>query len=415
MAVINPAGSFDPYDPAMREDTPLKYARLARGGCPIRHVTNRFDFHLISDPAYIQQVMLRDTSLWTVEHGPTAVEQPEEIKTPMTRDDESHLWIRKIIQRGFSPGELARIRPLIERLSDELIDAMLASPDREGDLAAELAMPITVRLMCVLLGAPEADWKIYKQWADNFFYATLNDPDFSHEKSMEQVGQVARSLFPVIAARRAELAMRGLQPSLELVGKELPDDFLSRFICDRLGDRPLEDNEILGLMMAIILGGSETTMALIGNLMLRLLEAPERWAQVKADPKLYDAAVEESLRLDPPVLGMLRAARQDIVVDGVCIPKDRKAFYNISSVNRNPSLFEAPDEFRLDRPRSVMSKHVSFSGGMHLCLGAPLVRLEVPIILGRLVARMPGLTLAGPVERARGFNVWGLTRLPVRW
>ena len=84
-------------------------------------------------------------------------------------------------------------------------------------------------------------------------------------------------------------------------------------------------------------------------------------------------------------------------------------------MNRNPSLFEAPDEFRLDRPRSVMSKHVSFSGGMHLCLGAPLVRLEVPIILGRLVARMPGLTLAGPVERARGFNVWGLTRLPVRW
>ena len=135
VAVINPAGSFDPYDPAMREDTPLKYARLARGGCPIRHVTNRFDFHLISDPAYIQKVMLRDTSLWTVEHGPTAVEQPEEIKTPMTRDDESHLWIRKIIQRGFSPGELARIRPLIERLSDELIDAMLASPDREGDLS----------------------------------------------------------------------------------------------------------------------------------------------------------------------------------------------------------------------------------------------------------------------------------------
>jgi len=198
MTQTNRGLSFDPFAPEMRHDTPAKFAQLAKGGCPVQHVRSTFDFYVISDPAYISEVMFKDTSRWTVEHGPTPTEHPAEIESPMVRDDESHLSVRRLIQRGFGSAQIERLQPQVTSLADELIDGLLASPQREGDLATALAMPLTVRLMCVVLGVPQADWPIYKQWADAYFFASNNRADFTSAMAMEHAGQVAQSLFPVL-------------------------------------------------------------------------------------------------------------------------------------------------------------------------------------------------------------------------
>jgi len=410
----SPEAAFDPYSPATRNDPVTSLANFART-CPVDHYRGRFDFFMVNHPAYVEEVMLRDTSIWTIEQGNAPTVLPDELKTPMLRDDNSHLAVRRIIQRAFAPAELLRIESIVDRIVNELIDHMLSLPEREGDFFELFAMPLPSRLMCVLMGVPESDHPQYKEWADRYYFGLFNDPDFTAERQLEEARDIAASLFALIAARREKLKSRGLEPDIGLLGKELPNDFMSRFMCSRIGDEPVPDSLALSLMLAVILGGNETTMNLIGNLLWRLLEQPELWRRLKDDPELIEQAIDESLRLDPPVLAQFRSPRHDVEVAGVAIPAGAKVMYNIVAVNQNPDQFDRPDEFRLDRPRNVARKHASFGGGVHLCLGAGLARMEVKRAFHTLIARMPGLELVGKPSRGEGFNVWGPTRLPVRW
>lgn len=219
----------------------------------------------------------------------------------------------------------------------------------------------------------------------------------------------------MVATRRALLTEAGVEPDMAHVGTLLPNDFMSRFICDRVDDRPLSDHEIISLSMGILIGGNETTMNLICNLLWRLLEQPERWEQIKADPTLIPAAIEESLRFDSPVIGLFRNSTCPTQLQGQDIPAGSKVLYNLAAANRDPARWPNPDEFCLDRPFEQARRHVAFSGGAHACLGMGLARMEVRQVFEKLVVRLPNLRLIGPTERAPGFNFWGRNVLPVAW
>ncbi|MBB3982216.1 cytochrome P450 [Sphingobium fontiphilum] len=403
---------FDPYDPAVHARGPDAFAAMA-SRCPVYHYNGRFDFFVASDPADVREGILRDPATWTIEEGSSPKLLPPEQRTALMDDTAYHNKVRFVMQRGFSPRELARLHETVQRLADELIDAMLADPQGRGDLFERFVMPLPARLMCVMLGVPEADHMLYKEWADAYFYDILNDAGTG--MSVDSLAQVSTPVFAELARRRALLADRGLEPDLALLGAELPHDFLSRFMCDRIDGRYLRDDEILSVMLGIIVGGNETTMNLIGNLLSRLLGDRALWEQVRADRKLVDAAIEESLRIDPPVIGLFRAARHDTTLGGVAVPAHAKVFYNIAAANRDPAIFTEPDTFRLDRPRAQMRHHVAFAGGNHSCIGEPLVRMEVRAVLNRLLDRMPDLDLDGEPRRAAGFNVCGWNYLPMRW
>jgi len=186
-------------------------------------------------------------------------------------------------------------------------------------------------------------------------------------------------------------------------------------MCDKAGGEYLRDDEILSLMLGIIVGGNETTMMLMANLLVRLLEKRERWDAVRADPALIAKAIEESLRIDPPVIGLFRCPRHDVALQGTVIPKDAKVMYNIAAANRDPEVFDDPDDFRLDRPSSQLRKHVAFAGGNHSCLGAPLARMEMKMAFEKLIQRLPNLRFDGEQVRAAGFNVYGRVQMPMRW
>lgn len=406
--------TFDPFSPEIAPNAVQAYADLARA-CPAHVYHGRFDFVIANDPDTITNSILKDASTWTVEKGAFPTDMPPEMRTFMSRDDDTHTKVRYVVQRGFGPSELHRIGGEIDRIADELIAQLLAMPEGNGDFYELFAMPLPSRLMCVMLGAPEKDYPMYKKWADKHFFATFNDPTLTDAERMASSYEIAGALFSLIAERRKLLAEKGLEPSLDLLGKELPNDFLSRFMSDKVNGEYLPDNEILALMMGFILGGNETTMMLINNLLWRLLQKPELWEHLKANPNLVEAAIEESLRLDPPVLGMLRAARHDTELSGIPVPEGTKVMYNIVAVNRDPSRWENPDEFRLDRPLSELRKHAAFSGGSHFCLGAPVARMEVKMVMQKLINRMPNLRLVGEPQRAPGFNIWGRSYLPLAW
>lgn len=405
---------FDPYAPDIVNAGPKAWADFGRQR-PLFHYRGKFDFYISSDYQDIKSGILRDNETWLYSKGTSPKMLDPRLACGMMTDPPHHHGIRAIVQRGFAPRRLERLALDIDTLMDELIDAMLAMPETQGNFFDLFAMPLAARLMCIMLGAPEGSYRLYKDWADDFMYDIFNNVSDSAEAA--QKGQLmAESLALLIANRRNCLEEQGVEPTLEHVGTLLPDDFISRFICDKVDGRYLTEWEIISLLLSIINGGNETTMNLICNLLWRLLENPELWAAVKAQPALVPLAVEESLRFDPPVIGMFRTTAQSTELQGEIIPANNKVMYNIAAANRDPAVWDNPDEFRLDRELATLRQHhVSFSGGSHLCLGFGLARMEVRQVLEKLVVRLPDLRLIGEPRRAPGFNFWGHDDLPVAW
>jgi len=403
---------FDPYSPEIIAAGPAAYVELAQR-CPVYPYRGRFDFFIVSAFDDVAKSILADKPEWSVENGTTPKPLPPEMRIALISEDSRATKIRYVVQRGFSPSELKRLSGLVRDLADELIDAMIAVPDGRGNFYDMLAMPLPARLNCLMMGLPEENYRAVKVWADKYFFDSLNEVE--SKMTLEDGRIMSEPVFQLIRERRAILADKGLQPDLAHVGTELPNDFLSRFVCDRVDGGGLSDDEIHSLIVGLILGGNETTMMLLGNLLWRLLEDRRRWEAVRADPSLIEAAIEETLRLDPPIYGMFRSATTDVHFAGGTVPSGAKAFYNIPAANRNPDIWPDPNAFRLDRPLSALRKHFSFGKGKHGCLGAPLARMEVKVVFERLIERLPDLHLDGEPRRAHGFSIFGRTVLPVRW
>lgn len=164
------------------------------------------------------------------------------------------------------------------------------------------------------------------------------------------------------------------------------------------------------------MGGNETTTSLITNLFWRVLDQRDLWETLVARPELHAVAVEESLRLDAPVLGLFRTNTREVELHGEVIPERTKAMATFGAANRDPEVFEDPDSFRLDRDLDELRKnHLAFGLGHHFCPGAHLSRLEARIVVERLAARVPTLRLDGPTTRIPTFLLWGRRTLPVAW
>ncbi len=175
--------------------------------------------------------------------------------------------------------------------------------------------------------------------------------------------------------------------------------------------------EVVNMVNQLLIAGHETTTSLITNCVWRLLEdRPARWCRLVEEPALIPNAVEESLRYDPPVLGLCRTPNDDAVVADVAIPAGEKVMVLYASANRDEARFpDRPDEFVVDRPLLETRKHYSFSWGIHHCLGAHLARLTARVALEELVGRLPDLELDGPPTRVASPFLWGRKALPVRW
>lgn len=401
--------AFDPLSPETMADPYPDYQRM-REHCPVHHHDGmEAPFNMVFRHADVRAVNM-NAKVWSARYG-TGPGYMRSIG--FFADGKPHAEFRAIFKARVSLNSLEGLRERITAQTDLLIDAMLTGPG-SADLHDAFALPLPVWVVGDLLGIGDGDKALLKHWSDRLTEAAFGVDAKGWAETYEGV---CAFFDGHIEARLDRLKAAGIEtPGPEHVGVVVSDDWISDAVCARFQDRALTRAEQHIALMGLLVGGNETTTSLITNLVWRLLQQPDLWAQVVSDPeRLVPVAVEESLRFDAPTQGMFRTSLCPVEIHGVTVPEKAKMMMVFGSANRDPEVFDKPEEFRLDRPAEELAQHIAFGVGPHTCPGAPLARLEGRIAIDRLVRRIPDLRLDGPTERIGAYNFWGRRRLPVAW
>ncbi len=309
-------------------------------------------------------------------------------------DGEDHRRVRSLVSKAFTPRRVEALRPRIEAVVDELLDAVAARGEME--LVHDLAHPLPVIVIAELLGVPLEDRDRFRVWSSEV--AEILDP-LSGREGLDPAWRGAEGLAGYF---RELLAERRRAPK---------DDLLSAMLASEEDGRGLEEADLLSLCGLLLAAGHETTTNLIGNAVLALLRHPGEKKRLLDDPGLMPGAIDEFLRFDSPVQLTDRVITEDLEFRGHRFRKGQLAVCLLGAANHDPARFPDPD--RLDVTRADRG-HLAFGLGPHVCLGAPLARLEGELALGGLLRRFPNFD--GPTEppaRRPSVVLRGPTRLPL--
>jgi cytochrome P450 len=309
-------------------------------------------------------------------------------------DPPDHTRLRGLVSKAFTPRVVERLRPRIQQIVDDLLDAV--APAGEMDLMRDFAYPLPVTVIAEMLGVPASDRVQFRRWANDL--SGLLDP-FNSPGGLD----AAQQAFVDLAAYfRAIFAERRRQPR---------DDLISALVAiEEQGDR-LSEAELISISGLLLGAGFETTSSLLGNAVLALLQHPSERKRLQQDPSLMQSAVEEFLRYESPVQGTDRVAQRDCELGGRSIRAGQLVVLLLGAANRDPERFTDPD--RLDVGRTD-NAHLAFSQGVHFCLGAQLARVEGQIAIETLLRRFPDFHGDCREPRWRpSFALRGLTTLPI--
>ncbi|MDP9796060.1 cytochrome P450 [Catenuloplanes nepalensis] len=299
-----------------------------------------------------------------------------------------HTRVRRAAAATFTPRRVAAMRDVIAALSEELIESMPA----KADFVETFAYPLPISVICALLGVPAADRPWFRKRVADL---TVVLEMISTEREMELADVAGREVEDYFIGLIAE---RRRTPQ---------DDLTSALVAE---DSTLTGQELLANLILLLIAGFETTTNLLGTGIKILMDAPEHAARLRADPELAPDYVEEILRYDSPVQMTTRYAGEPVELDGIRIEPGESLGLLLGAANRDPSRYPDPHRFDPDR-RGVQP--VSFGGGAHYCLGAPLARLEAQVALPMLVTMLPGLAQDGPEVRRDRLVLRGYSALPV--
>ena len=305
-------------------------------------------------------------------------------------DPPQHTFFRDLVQPVFLPRSMSGLRPRLVVIADELLNAV---KDRSvWDIHDDLAFPLPVTIICEIFGIPTQDIEQFKRWSDASVAAlSAQDP------SRYVADQLAMSTYirELIHARREE-----------------PDDgrLLWQIAHVQRAGNYLTDDEAVGLVLQLFVAGNETTTSLIANFVWRFLSIDGLWRQLCEGHIDLDWAINESLRFDPPLLGLFRTTSRGVEIGGTQVPAGTKIMTHYGADNRDPDVFPDPHVFD---PQRQGRKVLSFGLGIHVCLGMELARLEAQVALSALVRHFPHLELVNDGERIGPFLFWGRRKLPV--
>lgn len=318
-------------------------------------------------------------------------------KWMLFRNPPDHTRLRALVSKAFSPQMAERMCPKIQETVDFLLESVIA--DGEMDLMLHYASPLPLMVISELLGIPAEDREKLRRWTID----TVPAIDFN--PSREALAQATESCKALMDYLSALVVERRKGPAR--------DDLISALIAAEEEQDKLSEEELISMCALLLGAGHETTVNLIGNGSLALLQNPEQWRLLREDPTRIDGAVEELLRYDSPVQMAFREVREEFELGGKRLRKGEQVIVLLGSANRDPGEFPDPD--RLDLTRSG-TRHAAFGMGIHFCLGSHLARLEARAAFRSLVAKMPDLRLQpGTIERREGLNFRGLRSLPVHF
>ncbi|NKE56931.1 cytochrome P450 [Lentzea sp. PSKA42] len=309
----------------------------------------------------------------------------------MHTDPPDHTRLRKLVSKAFTSRAIQALRPQIQKITDELVDA-LADHDTV-DLLDAFAFPLPIRVICLLLGVPVEEQGNFKSWSKAL--VSGNSPD----EAAAAATAVAEYLGELIERKR----------------RMTTDDVLTALISAHDVDDRLTETELVSTAYLLFIAGFETTLNALGNGTLHLMRNLDQWEALREDRTLLPGAVEEFLRLESPLKhATFRCATESVSIGDVEIPAGDFVLLAIASANRDPQRFGDPHALDVLRPAAG---HLAFGHGIHHCLGAPLARVEVQMAFGALLDAFPAMRLAVDPEDLRWRNstiIRGLDSLPVR-
>ena len=352
----------------------LRDRRLGRN---YRHVGTDEEFHAEPlDPRF--------KAFWDVERWSLLWIEPPE-----------HTRIRKLVASAFTPRSVEAMREPAARLAAELLEPLVERG--RMDLLYDFAQPYSIGLICDWLGVPMDDHRTLLDWSHAMVKMyELDTPD-------EQE----------VAANAAASAFRDFTLALIAEKRRAPrGDLVSGLVQARVDGERLSDAEIVSTVIVLLNAGHEATVNTLGNGVRALMQHRAQWERLVDGSVAPRVAIEELMRYDPPLQLFERWVLEDEVeVAGMPIPRGEKISLLFGSANRDPRVFDEPDTFDVGRPNA--SDHIGFGGGIHVCIGAPLARIELEEALRTLVERCPRLELAAEPARNRAFVIWGCERVEV--
>jgi len=313
----------------------------------------------------------------------------------LSAEGDTHTRLRRLVAKSFSPRSADRLRPFMREVVDDLVDAV--APTGRADVAVDICEPYPIPIICELLGAPREDWKLFSRWAEDvlrIFNGNVLDELDIIKQARAELDEYSRGL---IAARRSDPR----------------DDLITDLIAaEEEGDR-LSTDELVMMVDAVIVGGTDTTRNQLGCAVGLLARHPAQWAQLADRPDLAPRAVEEIMRYSGAVRATARFASEEIVYRDLLFPAGTIMLTSMAVANRDATVFDDPGTFDITREPAGQPQ-LSFGSGIHYCLGAALARAELQEALPILARRMPDLAVDGTIEwKPSTTAIFGPAHLPV--
>jgi cytochrome P450 len=313
----------------------------------------------------------------------------------LSAEGDMHTRLRRLVASAFSPRAADRLRPFMRDVMNGLVDHVAAAG--RADFTPEICEPYPIPIICELLGAPKADWQLFSRWAGDIleiFSEDVVDKIDLIMRTQDELGEYTRGL---IAERRSKPA----------------DDLLTDLIAaEEAGDK-LSTDELVMMVNAVIVGGTDTTRNQLGCAVALFADHPDQWALLAERPELAPRAVEEAMRYFGAVRGTARFASCDIEYRDVVFPAGTFMAVALADANRDPAVFKEPESFDITS-EAPGQPQMTFGSGIHYCLGAALARAELQEALPLLAQRMPKLAIDGSIIwKPEGVGIFGPAHMPI--
>ena len=403
--------TYEPTDPGVQQDPFPHYAALREQAPVWRSASGTF---FVSRHDAVREVLEQPnlfSSEWANTAGPPPIAQGDDeilaiyrggyppVSTMLTLDPPLQTRYRKAVGPAFTPRRMQAMEPRIRRIAIDLIEAL----PRQGrvEFVRQMAVPYPVRVISHALSIPPELEREVKRWSDDSVAAI--GVEITRERALEAargIVEMQNTLAELVAARR----------------KNPEDDILTSITAAEFADadgtvRELDVPEMLSILQQLMVAGNEATTKGISEIVKLLAQHPEQWQRIQREPGIIPAVVDEGLRLASPNQGLFRLCTADTEVAGTQIPKGSMLWVMFGSANRDERVFPDPDRFDPDRPN--LNEAVTFGRGAHYCIGAPLARLEITVLLEEMASRIESLQLANDCKLTYepSFILRGLERL----
>lgn len=351
--------------------------------------------------------IVRDNDTYSVKYGPGPnYSAPGTSAVLVSADPPLHGKQKQAIMQAFNAKTIAAMEAPIRGFVTQLLDDLI--PTGGCDLIQDIAVPIPMWVICNLLDLPyERDKDMLREWVE-VLAGLVFDNDKSGQNDqvrMEKVKALQAYFAPHIEAKVA----------LDEAGQDPGDDLIGLLAKGRVDGERISMPEMFSFAQFLLVAGSGTTTNLIGNFIKLMLHHPDQLDKLRADPSLLDQAIEEVLRYDAPVHGLFRTNNVTVELGDLSVPPDSKICLMWGAANRDPAVFERPQEFDITRDLQTLRKNMTFGQGLHKCLGAPLARLECKVFAEEFLRRVTAFEAAGEEVPYPYATLNGLDHLPIKF